>query len=62
MGMSGTVGEPSFEDVEESGKLCFRECSIRNRKFSPLVVGIMIVIGLCAFIGIGKFKFTGSLE
>ena len=22
----------------------------------------MIVFGLCAFIGIGKFKFTGSLE
>ena len=58
MGKSG----PSFEDEKESGKLCSRECSIGNRKFSSLVVGIMIAVGLCAFIGIGKFKFTGSLK
>ena len=56
------VEEPWFEDEEKSGKLCSRECSNGNRKFSSLVVGIMIAVGLCAFIGIGKFKFTGSLE
>ena len=44
-----------IKDEIESKKLCSRTCSIRNRKFSPLVVTIMKGVGICTFIGIGEY-------